>query len=105
MTLTAGAEKGDKPGTMRLMVGIEPRELTLDQKDGKWTGGIDLVFAQRAADGTHVNVTTTPLGLSLDQSQYEKIFRYGFSFTKNVDLAAGAVELRVLVSDRASGRM
>ncbi|HUA58374.1 MAG TPA: VWA domain-containing protein [Verrucomicrobiae bacterium] len=105
ITLTAGAEKGDKPAAMRLMVAIEPREITLEQKDGKWTGALDLVFAQRSADGTHLNVSTTPLGLSLDASQHDKIFQYGFSFTKNIDLAAGAVEVRVLVADRASGRM
>ncbi|HLK65681.1 MAG TPA: VWA domain-containing protein [Bryobacteraceae bacterium] len=103
--LIAGLEKGDKPGTIRMQVALEPRDLLLEKKGDRWTGALDLVFAQRAADGSDLGLTTTPLGLSLDQQRYELIFRDGLSITKMLDVAPHAVELRVVVFDRGSGKV
>ena len=50
-------------------------------------------------------MSATPLGLSLDQMRYDMIFREGFSITKTLDLAAAAVEVRVVVFDRGSGKV
>jgi len=59
---------------------------------------------QRDAGGD-IGLSATPLGLSLDQMRYDMIFREGFSITKTLDLAAAAVEVRVVVFDRASGKI
>ncbi len=105
ITLMAGVEKTEKPGTLRVQVAIDPRDLILEKKGDKWTGSLDLVFAQRSAEGGDMGLSSTPLGLSLDQTRYDMMFREGFSITKTLDLAAAAVEVRVVVFDRASGKV
>jgi hypothetical protein len=86
-------------------VAIEPHDITVEQKDGKWSGALDLVFSQRAADGRDLGTSTTPLGLGMDQKRYDQLLQKGLSITKNLDLAADTVEVRILVSDRASGKI
>jgi VWFA-related protein len=103
--LTAGSEKGDQPGSLRVVVSIEPRDISLEQKDGKWNAVLDLAFSQRSSDGRELGASTTPLGISLDQSKRNAIFQQGLSITKTVDLAPGVAEIRVLVSDRATGKI
>jgi hypothetical protein len=103
--LKAGSEKGDKAGSLRVVVAIEPRDISMEPKDGKWTAALDLFFGQRAADGRELGVTNTPLGLSLDASKRDAVMAQGLSITKVVDLAPGVAEVRILVSDRATGRL
>lgn len=103
--LTAGTEKGEKAGSLRIGVAIEPRDLALEQKDGKWAAALDLVFSQRSAEGRELAVSTTPLGLSLDRARYDTVMSDGLTLTKTVDLNSAASEIRVLVRDRATGRM
>lgn len=103
--LTAGTEPGDKAGSLRIGVAIEPRDLALEQKDGKWSAALDLVFSQRSPEGRELAVSTTPLGLSLDRARYDTVLSEGLSITKTVELNSAAAEIRVLVRDRATGRM
>jgi VWFA-related protein len=99
ISLIAGMDKG------RLQVAIDPRDITLEKKGDKWIAGLDLVFAQRSNQGAELGLTTTPLGLSLDKAHYDQVLEQGLSITKNVELAASAVEVRVVVVDRASGKI
>jgi len=104
ITLIASVEKAERPGALRLQVAIEPRDLSFEKKGETWTGSLDLVFAQCSSDGRSLALTTTPLGLSLDRTRYDTVFREGLSITKTLDAEAAAVEVRVVVFDRASGK-
>jgi hypothetical protein len=55
--------------------------------------------AQRSNEGADLGLTTTPLGLSLDQARYDQVLQQGLSITKNIDSAAETTELRVVVMD------
>jgi VWFA-related protein len=99
ISLIAAMDKG------RLQVAIDPRDITLEKKGDKWIAALDLVFAQRSNEGADLGLKTTPLGLSLDKAHYDQVLQEGLSITKNVEVAASAVEVRVVVVDRASGKM
>jgi hypothetical protein len=98
--LTAGRE----PGSKNLVVSIEPKDISFEQKGDKWTATLDLVFEQRAADGKELVVANTPIGLNLNKARYDAVFQQGLTITKAIDPAPGAAEVRILVRDRASGR-
>ena len=59
-----GLNAGREPGTKNLVVSIEPKDISFEQKGAKWTAALDLVFEQRAADGKELVVANFPLGLS-----------------------------------------
>jgi hypothetical protein len=102
--LTAARDPAGKPGSISLVVAIEPKDISFEQSGAVWNAALDLVFAQRTAEGKDLVVANTPLGLKLDRSRYDAVFTQGLTITKAIDLAPGATELRVLVRDRASGR-
>jgi hypothetical protein len=99
ISLIAGMDKG------RLQVAIDPHDVTLEKMGDKWIAALDLVFAQRSNEGADLGLKTTPLELSLDKAHYDQVLQEGLSITKNVELTPSAVEVRVVVVDRASGRI
>jgi VWFA-related protein len=103
--LTAKVVKTEKERSVRITVAIEPHDLALQPKDGKWSEELDLIFGQWSGDGRQLGVSTSPLGLALDQAHYEQVLQEGLSITKTVDLEAGASAVRIVVGDRTSGRI
>jgi hypothetical protein len=75
------------------------------QKDGKWTGAFDIVFAQRGVDGRDLGATTKSVGISLDQPHYQTLVKEGFTITKTVEPAAGVAQVRVILYDRTSAKL
>jgi VWFA-related protein len=94
-----------KPGALRITLGITPSDIQLEQKDGKWTGAIDYVIAQRAADGHFLNQEPKGVALKLDQNQYRAMMTDGLNFTHTVEPLPGAVQIRVVLLDRTSGKI
>jgi len=105
--LTARFDKLDQPsaGSARITLGITPADLQLDQKDGKWGGTLDYVIAQRGADGSFLKREPKGIALNLDQDQYRSMLTQGLNIARTVELLPGAVQLRVVVLDRTSGKI
>ena len=105
--LTARFDKLDQPsaGSARITLGITPADLQLEQEDGKWGGAVDYVIAQRGADGSFLKREAKGIALNLDQDQYRNMLTQGLNIARTVELAPGAVQLRVVLLDRTSGKI
>jgi VWFA-related protein len=94
-----------KPGSLRITLGVTPADIQLDQKDGKWSGVLDYVIAQRAADGHFLSQSPKAFTLNLNQDQYQAMMTAGFNVTNTVERLGGAVEIRVVLLDQTSGKI
>jgi hypothetical protein len=92
-------------GSLRMLLVIEPRHLTFEQSAGHWTGAVDVLLVQQAASGTNVTVANDTVRLDYAREGFEEVMTRGLIMVKDLDRAAGAHRLRVVVRDVASGNV
>jgi VWFA-related protein len=107
IALAVRADKVDepKPGSLHLTLGVASSDLTLQPKDGKWSGAIDYVIAQRAPDGRFLTRVVKGLALSPDQEQYRRLLTDGVTISTTVEPIPGAAQIRIVLLDRTSGKV
>jgi hypothetical protein len=67
-------------------------------------GSLEAVFAQRAAEGKVLDQTAYSLRPMLIGPAREEAMRKGLGFPRELTRATGAVELKVVLFDRGSGK-
>jgi hypothetical protein len=107
ITLAVRAEKVEdpQPGSLRLTLAVDAASLTFQPKDGKWSGALDYLVAQRAGDGHFVNRVLKALAWNADQEQYRRMLAEGVTISITIRPAADAAQVRVVLLDRTSGRV
>ncbi len=106
ITLTAGVEADQpKAGTTRVILAIDPKDLSFTEVGGKFAAGVDVVYSLRAADGKDLATTTQGLNINLPKEQYDAVMKDGMTVTKTFDAKPQVAEVRVAVYDRATGRV
>jgi VWFA-related protein len=95
----------DRAAGLAVSLILNAADLALDLADGRRTATLDAVFTQRAADGRELAAVTYTLRPSLEESQFREALEKGLGFAKTLAPAEGAVELKVVIFDRASGRI
>lgn len=101
--LAARVEKSDS--SWKVTLGVTPSDVQLDQKDGKWTGAVDYVLAQRSADGHFLNREPKAVALNLDKAQYTTMLTTGLTFSNTIQIDLKAMQLRIVLLDRVSGKV
>jgi len=92
-------------GSLRMLLVIEPRHLTFEEKAGHWAGAVDVLLMQQAAPGTDVTVTNDTMRLDYAREGFQEVMTRGLIMVKDFDRAAAAYKLRVVVRDVASGNV
>jgi hypothetical protein len=85
-----------------LVVSIDPESLSWRQNKDVREGAIDIVIAQRDADGTYHKVKETSVDLAADADRYTEMLTEGFTLSSSVKLRPTAHRIHVVVSDVAS---
>ena len=91
--------------TLRLDVLITARDVTFERGGDHWKAGMDVALAQRAADGRDLGTTFYTVAPDFGEAQYQDALAKGVGFSKGIPAAAGAVDVKVVIVDRASGRL
>jgi len=86
-------------------IAVVVNDVVLAAKDGRWTGAVDLVVAQRAANGAQLTVARRSLALDVDPQNYETFLAQGLKVTLELAPKAGMSEIKIAVLDRTSGRV
>jgi VWFA-related protein len=94
-----------KPGSLHLTLGVAASDVTLLQKDGKWSGAIDYVIAQRASDGRFLTRVVKGLALNPGQEQYRQMLTDGVTISSTVEPLPGVTQIRIVLLDRTSGKV
>jgi hypothetical protein len=103
--LTVRVKPVDVPGarTLKTELQIYARDITLEPQGDRWVGGVDLLYVQQGPDGRDVTGETKTLNMRLTRETYERALKDGLIWTRDLSLADGAAQLRIVVRDLASG--
>jgi len=86
-----------------LTVEVDPRDITLTEKDGRWEGSVDFYFVQASPEGRALKVVSQKMRMRLSRERYDEIMKVGLSISGKLSLVRGADHLRVLARDGSSG--
>ena len=102
--LTAHLEKDPAdPSAYKLLVNVEPHGISLEQKEGRWGGKVDVLIVQKDKQGRQYNGRDDTIDLNLLPANYQKIATEGLAHVSKVQRAPRATELRIIVRDSKSG--
>jgi VWFA-related protein len=92
-----------KPNSVHVVVQVDPRSVTLEEKDGRYVGKVDITMTQKDDRGNLVGPgTTDTLDLNLKPETYAKIMHDGLVYQKTFLREANASTLRMVVRDNAT---
>ena len=79
--------------------------LSLEQKDGRWTGNLYIFVAQRDDATQQAEVSGDTMRLSLRQATYDSGMTAGIPYHRDVEIKSKLGSVRVIVVDGNSGKM
>jgi hypothetical protein len=91
------------PGSTRVLLGIEPRHLTLRQEGVNRTGLVDVLFFMQGAPEEPATATAETMNLSLSPQRYEAASKEGLLMAKDIESARIKYRLKIAVRDAATG--
>jgi VWFA-related protein len=94
-----------EPGNLRLDMVVQPRDLSLQPKDGRWVGGVDLVFIQRSGPDQPPVFISKTIDLNLSKATYESTMKQGLALRQDFKSADTGYRLKVVVRDVTSGNV
>jgi hypothetical protein len=104
VSLMAGAAPDpSKPGVTKVQVRVDLKGLQFERRDGKWAASFDLGMAMENPSGPAPGVSNKPMSLSLNDDQLKQALSAGLIVDNTVPTPAKAVQLRIVVQDKASG--
>jgi hypothetical protein len=88
----------------RFAVSIAGGDIALDPEGDHWTGTLDVMFAQQAADGHDLGTSEKRVNIKSKPPEYAALVKQGLSVTVPFP-PPGAARVRVVVLDRNTGRL
>ncbi|MBI4874782.1 MAG: VWA domain-containing protein [Acidobacteria bacterium] len=92
-----------KPGLLRVTIGIDSRNVNLEQREGRWTGKLELLFVQGGGTAEKAGSIQDTLNLNLTPETYREAMRKGIYLAKSIERLAGTAEFRLVVRDATTG--
>ena len=105
LTATLTPQPGAAAGTHLLALAMDLSTLRLDEKNGKWLGGITIGIIQQAADGKVLDSTASSVALDLTPDNRQKLMKEGLVLRVGITPAPGMVQIRTAVMDQTSGNV
>jgi VWFA-related protein len=89
-----------------LTLRIYPNSITLASHDGKWNGGVEVFYVLTGGPEQQKSTYfSTQLNIALDAAQLERFRTEGILMRRRITVAKDRERLKVVVRDKASGRM
>lgn len=101
--VTANFDKSAEPDSYRMRIRVNPREISLVQKDGVHSGAVELHVESVDTTGRALWKDAQHVTLNLKPATYERTSREGLLFRVRVPKTEGATEIRAVVRDPATG--
>src|ERR1700690_2462150 len=96
-------DAGDRHLSISLV--LNSGDLSVESKDGKWTGGLDTMLVQLDVRGVVLGATDDAIEFHLTPEKYKQMAEYGLSYKEDSAIMPGASEVRVVVRDASSGKV
>ena len=107
LTMAFRLDRADqvKAGSVQATAFVDPKAFVFEQKGGKFTDIIEVVFAQQAADGRILDTLTQTVNMKFTPERYKDVLTRAIELTKIIDPKPGATFVRVVVLDHGSGQI
>ncbi len=105
LVVTVTPAEAPKTNQWKVLLLADAQHITMESKDRRWSGTLDLLFVEQDAQGKDLSVIKSIFPMQLTQASFEDILRQGLRLTKYLDVIPSAVRLRIAVRDRPSGRL
>ena len=93
-----------EPNMINVILHIDPSGVGFRKQGEKWQADLDAVYIQKDEHGAARNGSVTyHLSLALSDADYAKVLKEDVVLTRRVARSPGAVTLRIVVRDVASG--
>ena len=103
LTASCALTSDPEPGTIQVGLRIEAWSLRFDEARGYQQTQIQVIFAERSANGSTHLTTDTPT-VKIPIQSWETAQREGLRYARRLKPARDAVSLRVIVRDMVTGR-
>jgi VWFA-related protein len=94
-----------KPGSLRLVVGVELNTLTLAPKGDHRVGVVQMMMVQQASNGRRVGGTDETIRLDLTPEEFTRMTNDGLVLVKYLKPEPDAFQIRVFMLDTNSGAL
>ena len=91
--------------TLALSLGMDIKEILLEEKEGLWRGNIELSFFQMGQDGKTLDGETKLVTLNLDGPKYKSLQENGLFIVRHLPILPAANTVRIVVRDRGSSAL
>lgn len=88
---------------LELHIGLDPKQLALENSQDHRNGAVDLYFLQRDSAGAILASEKQHIGLNLEEKQYEYLTKVALVLDRHVTIQPRTTEIRVVVRDARSG--
>lgn len=95
-----------KPGAIGMVAFVNALPFVLTRTAaGRFTGTVQVVVVQQAADGTTLDTINDTVEMNLTPETLQRILSRGFEIRKLIEPVQGAKRIQVVVLDQGSGRV
>jgi hypothetical protein len=102
----AGRLNNPEPDVLQLAVVADAHQVRIDPgAAGRWSGRIDVTFAQLDPEGRLLDSKRDTVNLNLDPATYAEIMKSGLLLARALKPAATATQIRVVVYDHLTGAL
>ncbi len=102
LTVSGRPTQPPQPGVLEFQVAVNLAQLMLRHDNGAWKGAIDLIFAQRDANGKMVASDAKRIDLDFTDAKRAELLEKGAIFERHLAISQEAQDVRVVVRDPAS---
>jgi VWFA-related protein len=88
---------------LELHIGLDPKQLLLQNSQDHRKGAVDLFFLQRDSAGTTLATEKQHINVDLGEKQYEYLSRAAMVLDRHITVHSRATEIRVVVRDAGAG--
>jgi VWFA-related protein len=88
--------------TVKIRIQVEAREIAFKTQEDRWVGELDVYFYQRDAGGADLSSEGKQIAMEFSRERHDEIVKKGIVFDRDLPLAEGAKQLKVIVRDPTS---
>jgi VWFA-related protein len=93
------------PQSVQTQIHIDLKQFSLELKDGRWLGTIDVGVALLDKKNLILSGTKETVNLNLDPAKYDTAMKKGLVYRKDIPVLPGAVVLRAILLDEHNGNL
>jgi VWFA-related protein len=90
---------------LKLLLNVDPHEVTLDQQADRWVGSLDVLVVEEDKAGNQLSAVKKTIDMRLTSTTHGSLLRKGLNFGMTEAVESSAIQLRAVVRDNPSGAL